>query len=38
VDKDGKPVVDTEGKPVSYECGNRYKVKKLVPKVRREAS
>ena len=34
VDRDGKPVVDTEGKPVSYECGNRYKVKAFVPNVR----
>ena len=38
VDKEGNPVVDQEGKPVSYECGNRYKVKKLVPKVRKAAS
>jgi hypothetical protein len=36
--KDGNPVVDEEGKPTSYECGNRYKVKKLVPKTRRSAS
>jgi hypothetical protein len=27
VDKDGKPMVDNEGKPLSYVCGNRYKVK-----------
>ena len=38
VDKEGKPIVDEEGKPVFYECGNRYKVKKLVPKTRRAAS
>jgi len=38
VDKEGKPVVDEEGKPVFYECGNRYKVKKLVPKTRKAAS
>ena len=38
VDKDGKPVVDAEGKPVSYECGNRYKVKKFVSRVRKAAS
>ena len=36
VDKDGKPVVDAEGKPVSYECGNRYKVKAFVPNVRQQ--
>jgi len=34
VDRDGNPVVDTEGNPVSYECGNRYKVKTFVPNVR----
>jgi len=34
VDRDGNPVVDTEGNPVSYECGNRYKVKAFVPNVR----
>jgi len=34
VDRDGNPVVDTEGNPVSYECGNRYKVKTLVPNMR----
>jgi hypothetical protein len=38
VDKDGKIVVDSDGNPVSYECGNRYKVKKLVPKMRKSAS
>jgi hypothetical protein len=38
VDKDGKPVVDEEGKPVSYQCGNRYKVKKFVPKRQKAAS
>jgi hypothetical protein len=38
VDRNGEPVVDDEGNPVSYECANRYKVKKLVPKVRRKAS
>ena len=38
VDKDGKPVVDAEGKPIYYECGNRYKVKKTVPKTRKSAS
>ena len=38
VDKEGKPVVDADGNPVSYECGNRYRVKALVPNVRREAS
>ena len=34
VDKDGKPVVDGEGKPVSYECGNRYKARKIIPNTR----
>ena len=34
VDKDGKPVVDKEGKPVFYECGNRYKAKKIIPNSR----
>ena len=38
VGKDGKPVVDENGNPVSYECGNRYKVRKLVPKTSRAAS
>ena len=38
VGKDGNPVVDNDGNLVSYECGNRYKVKKLVPKTRRSAS
>ena len=38
VDKEGKPVTDNDGKPISYECGNRYKVKKLVPKTRKSAS
>jgi hypothetical protein len=38
VDKDGIPVVDADGKPVFYECGNHYKVKKLVPKSCRSAS
>ena len=36
VDKDGNPVVDAEGKPVSYECGNRYKVKAFVPNIRQK--
>ena len=31
VGKDGMPVVDGDGNPVSYECGNRYKAKTLVP-------
>jgi hypothetical protein len=31
VDRDGNPVLDADGKPVSFECGNRYKVKALVP-------
>jgi len=36
VDKEGKPVVDVDGKPVSYECGNRYRVHTLVPNVRQK--
>lgn len=38
VDRDGSPIVDNDGKPVYYECGCRYKVKKLVPKTRKSAS
>jgi hypothetical protein len=38
LDKDGNLVVDSDGKPVTYECGNRYKVKKLMQKVQKAAS
>jgi hypothetical protein len=38
VEKDGNPVVDAEGKPIFYECGNRYKVKKIIPRVHKSAS
>jgi len=38
VDKGGNPVVDADGNPVSYECGNRYIVKRLVPRAIKSAS
>ena len=38
VGKDGMPVVDENGEPVSYECGNRYKAKTLVPNAGKTAS